>query len=156
MSDWRGTIDLSLKGLTAHQAKHKIRVAVKSISEMAARLGIPVALEALDFQKKKADLRYQQAGRAAQLSSFAYSSILESIQLASVKRGVEVLWVAPAFTSISGWVKFGARLGLSVDTAAAFAIARKAATSGLCQSSRAQAPGGWARRPTAWSGCLGT
>ena len=39
--------------------------------------------------------------------------------------GVEVRFVDPAYTSVVGWAKYGSRLGVNPDLAAALAIARR-------------------------------
>jgi hypothetical protein len=144
LADWKGSLPLALQGLSSNQALHAIRIAAKTVASIAASCGLPMAFEALDFAHKKADLRYGHAGRARQLSSFAYSAILAAAGQAAAKLGVETRWVAPAYTSVSGFAKFSSRFGLDVDLAAAFAIARKASLSKTPEAmGRAKAPTGW-------------
>ena len=123
---WSGKVPLELEGLGENQATHRIRVAVKKIAEMAGAWGMPVAVESLDFAKKKAGIGRGNAVRARQLSSFAYGAVLGGLALAVAKAASQVLRVDPAFTSVAGWAKYGGALGLCPDRAAAFAIARKA------------------------------
>ena len=65
----------STYGRTKDQAKDSIREAAAQIGELAARLGVPVVSEKLDFSKKKSALKGSDDARYARmLSSFAYSA----------------------------------------------------------------------------------
>ena len=96
----------------------------------AAKLGVHLALECLDFSEKKALLRYENVSkvskqRSARLSSFAYQKLIEAVVARAAKVGVEIRFVDPSWTSVVGWAKYGSRLGLNPDQAAAFTIARR-------------------------------
>ncbi len=102
-------------GRSPDQAKDSIRTAAAQISELAARLDIPVVSEKLDFAKKKAALKDSNDPRYARmLSSFAYSAFDSALASACYRRGVAHRRVNPAYTSIIGRVKFARRYGLSV------------------------------------------
>lgn len=119
------TIPLNLYGKSSCQAKAIIGDACKQIVQVAKETKKPIVVEELDFRKKKASLREDAPYFARMLSSFAYSSILTHIKSRSLKLGVEVKEVNPAYTSIIGRTKFSKRYGLSIHHAAALSIARR-------------------------------
>ncbi|MGH6814648.1 MAG: hypothetical protein ACREC6_02995, partial [Hyphomicrobiaceae bacterium] len=122
-------------GLTAAQAKARIGDAVTAIAVWAQARAKPIVIEKLDFARKKAETESRQAcpGRRSgggrrcnhRLSGFAYAKIGAGLHSAAFRRGIEVIAVNPAYTSIIGAVNYARRLGLSVHCAAAFAIARR-------------------------------
>lgn len=63
---------------------------------------------------------------ARMLSGFAYSKWKEVLERRCNNRGIELIKVNPAYSSLIGLVKFIGRYGLSSDTAAAMALARRA------------------------------
>jgi IS605 OrfB family transposase len=118
-------VKIDWKDKSSNQTLHAVRVAAKKMVDGCARLGSILAIEALDFSDKKKSLRYEDPGRAKQLSGFAYQKLIEAIEARAKKVGVEVRKVDPAYTSVIGWAKYGSKLGLNPDQAAAFAIARR-------------------------------
>jgi IS605 OrfB family transposase len=126
---WHGDMPIHWAHTSQDQATHLVRQAAKKIVEMAARLGVPLGIELLDFAKKKANLRYESGKRAKALSGFAYAKLSEALLARAAKVGVEVLFVDPAWSSVVGWAKYGEALGLSADQAAAFCLARRAVLS---------------------------
>ncbi|KQQ34848.1 hypothetical protein ASG19_13860 [Rhizobium sp. Leaf306] len=113
-------------GRTADRAKDAIRNVAADIAALAARHGVPVVAERLDFARKKKDLKASDPRYARMLSSFAYSAFGQALASACLRRGVALVRVNPAYTSIIGRVKFARRYGLSVHEAASFTIARRA------------------------------
>ena len=59
------------------------------------------------------------------LSSFSYTKIIEMLQSAAYRQGIEVMQVSPAYTSMIGDIKFIKRYGLSKHIAAALCIGRR-------------------------------
>jgi IS605 OrfB family transposase len=112
-------------GKTSEQAKAQIGEAAKQIAELALKSGKPVVIEKLDFTKKKAETETMEPRAARQLSSFAYNQTSQAIHSACFKRGVEVIEVNPAFTSVIGATNHAQRYGISVHLGAALAIARR-------------------------------
>jgi hypothetical protein len=92
-------------------------------------------------EEKKPSLRRPQA--VPQLSGFAYQKLIEAIEASAKKVGVEVRKVDPADTSVIGWVKYGSKLGLNPDQAAAFAIARRGVLSKNDAIKRRKIKGEW-------------
>jgi len=98
---------------------------VNVIVNRALQAGKPIAIEKLDFSKKKSALGEESYQYARMLSGFAYSKFKEMLKARASKLGVEVIEVNPAYTSIIGQVKFMKRYGLSSHGSAACVIARR-------------------------------
>jgi len=127
-------IDLIPYGKTPDQSKAIIGDVAVSMAAKAQAAGKPLVIEALNFQKKKAELETTDAKPARLISSFADHKVASSIKAAAFRHGVEVIEVNPAYTSVIGAVHFAQQKGISVHPGAAYAIARR----GL----------GWSERPT--------
>jgi len=112
-------------GLSSEQAEAAIGDVVKNIVGAAVASRKPIAIEKLDFSKKKAVLKDENPKYAAMLSGFAYNAIGKGIRAKAFKEGIEIVEVNPAYTSQIGLVNFAKTKGLSVHQAAAFAIARR-------------------------------
>ena len=117
-------IVLPLRGKTAAQAKHLLRQAVVTLVALAHQHRLAIAIEALDFARKKARLREMPAGYARMLSRLSTAGFATTLASRCRKIGVALHQVAPAWTSVAGFAKYGASLSLSVDQAGAFAIGR--------------------------------
>ena len=121
------TIPLNTYGLSTGEAKDLIRKVAKRIAVEAKHLGVPVVSEKLDFARKKRDLKTSDGPKYARmLSSLAYNSFDAALASACARYRVAHKRVNPAYTSLIGRVKFARRYGLSVHTAAAISIARRA------------------------------
>lgn len=118
-------VPCAIYGKTTDQAKALIGDAAKIIAEKAMAAGKPVVVEKLDFAKKKAEAETENPGYARMLSSFACSKTSAAIHSACFRRGVEVIEVNPAYTSVIGAVNFAQQQGISVHLGAATAIARR-------------------------------
>jgi len=118
-------IDLHTYGKTTDQAKALIGDAAVRITELAKASGKPIVVEKLDFAKKKAELEATHKPLARMLSSFACNKTISSIRAAAFRRGVEVIEVNPAYTSVIGAVNHAQVKGISVHMGAALAIARR-------------------------------
>jgi IS605 OrfB family transposase len=118
-------IDLHTYGKTTDQAKALIGDAGVRIADLAKASGKPIVIEKLDFSKKKAELEATHQPLASMLSSFACNKVISSIKAAAFRRGVEVMEVNPAYTSVIGAVNHAQRNGISVHMGAALAIARR-------------------------------
>lgn len=119
------TFPLSLQDRTKHQTLALIGDACKQIVALCATLQKPLAIEELDFRKKKAELREKDNAHARMLSSFAYASILMHLKSRGAAQGVQVHCVNPAYTSLIGRTNYAKRYGLSIHHAAALCIGRR-------------------------------
>lgn len=119
------SINLDLKGKTSGQRKHIIREAALETVDKCDRSYKPMVLEQLDFDHYFD--RYNLSNRALHkvLSEYAYSMILEALNSRAYKKGIGVIEVNPAYTSIIGKHKYSSSKGLSVHHAAAYCIARR-------------------------------
>ena len=118
-------IDLHTYGKTTDQAKALIGDAAVQIAAIALASGKPIVVEKLDFAKKKAELEAVHKPLARMLSSFACNKVISSIKAAAFRRGIEVIEVNPAYTSVIGAVNHAQIKGISVHMGAALAIARR-------------------------------
>ena len=118
-------IPLVTYGKTHAQAKALIGDACVALVAQAKAAGKPLVIEALNFQKKKAELEAVDPKQARMLSSFACTQVSAGLTAAGFRAGVEVIDVNPAYTSVMGAVNHAQRLGISVHQAAAYAIARR-------------------------------
>lgn len=118
-------IDLHTYGKTTDQAKALIGDAAVNIAALAQKIGKPIAVEKLDFAKKKSELEATHKPLARMLSSFACNKVISSIKAAAFRRGVQVIEVNPAYTSVIGAVNHAQIKGISVHQGAALAIARR-------------------------------
>lgn len=112
-------------GKSQHQTLAVLGDAVNEIARIAQAAGKPIAVELLDFARKKAELESTKVERARALSAFAYSRTLAAITSACYRHSVEVIEVNPAFTSTIGAVNHAQRLGISTHQGAALATARR-------------------------------
>jgi IS605 OrfB family transposase len=118
-------INLHTYGKTTDQAKALIGDAAVQIAQMALSSSKPIIIEKLDFSKKKAELEATHKPLARMLSSFACNKVISSVRAAAFRRGVEVIEVNPAYTSVIGAVNHAQVKGISVHMGAAMAIARR-------------------------------
>ncbi len=139
-------VDLSKR--RGAQATAMLSEIVADIVDWARSSGKPIAVEELDFRKKKAALREQSPRYARMLSGFAYGKFHALLRSRAAREGVEIIdedgdgapGVNPAFTSVIGEVKFASGYGLSSHCAAAVAIARRGLRFGERLRSRSAFP----------------
>jgi hypothetical protein len=122
----RRTFPLPLYHKSRPQARALIGEIAAELGAWAVGTGKPVALEELDFEGKKAELRERGKGYARLLSSFGYGALSEAIHSRSARMGVERISVDPAHSTTMGVIKYAALYGLSGDEAAALVLARRA------------------------------
>jgi IS605 OrfB family transposase len=119
--------DLHLENKSSDQRQAIIGEVAKSLAQWASKAQKPIALEKLDFKKKKAaltdsdDKHYNRM-----LSSLAYNQIHQMISSSAFRACVEVITINPAYTSLIGNVNNAKRLGISGHLSAAMAIGRRA------------------------------
>ena len=119
-----GQIPLQM-GLPEGKQDAQIVDACLQLATLAATTKSPVVCEELDFSTKKEELRERGRKYARMLSSWAYSRFYELLNSILGNRGMELITVNPAYTSVIGLVKFARIYGLASDEAAALAVARR-------------------------------
>jgi IS605 OrfB family transposase len=119
--------DLHLENKSSDQRQAIIGEVAKALAQWASKAQKPIALEKLDFKKKKAALTdSDDRNYNRMLSSLAYNQIHQMISSSSFRAGVEVITTNPAYTSLIGNVNNAKRLGISGHLSAAMAIGRRA------------------------------
>ena len=121
-----GAIPFEFKGLTTGQREARIRDAVSKVVKIASEYVCPVAIESLDFSKKKASMSEESTIYNSMLSSLSYGMFRDSLDSRGRRYGIEIIRLNPAYTSVIGMVKFMQQYGLNSGVAAAMAIARRA------------------------------
>ena len=96
------------------------------VVRIAENYGVPISIEKLDFAKKKASLGDSSSRYARMLSNFAYSTFAQMLLARCLKRGIELIKVEPAYSSVQGLTKFMAMYGMNSGSAAALVLARRA------------------------------
>jgi IS605 OrfB family transposase len=119
-----GQIPLQM-GLRSGKQNAQIVDACKQLAVLANTYACPVVCENLDFSTKKQQLRERGAKYARMLSGWAYSQFYKLLESILSNRGIYLMRVNPAYTSVIGLVKYARQYGLASDEAAAIAIARR-------------------------------
>lgn len=112
-------------GKSAHQREALQGDVVRAVIARCVVSNKPLVLEALDFQRKKRDLSVRSPQSRRKLSALGYRALYELFCARARDKGVEVVTVAPAYTSTQGWVRYAAQRGWTVHQAAAGVIARR-------------------------------
>jgi len=99
---------------------------VGAICLLARSRGYGIAVEDLEFSKKKAGLRDYGPAHARRLSSFAYAKFFQVLQARCERDGVNLAKVNPAYTSVIGRMKYARGRAMSPHHAAALVIGRVA------------------------------
>ncbi len=122
------TFNYDLNG-SKHQNNNSISLAVKELMLLSTKLNKPIVIEELDFSAKKKSLKSGNnqyiKSKNKQLSSFAYSKIIELIKARAEDNFIEIREVNSAYTSIIGSIKYSVRSRIDVHHAAAICIGRK-------------------------------
>jgi IS605 OrfB family transposase len=111
-------------GLPKGKQQAQIVKACLELAALATKYQCPVVGEELDFSKKKEQLRERGKKYARMLSSWAYSEFFKLLNSILFNRGIELITVNPAYSSIIGLVKYLRMYGKACDEAAALAIGR--------------------------------
>lgn len=114
-----------LMGLPSGKQDAQIVDACLQLAALAIKYACPVVCEELDFSAKKEQLKERGKKYARMLSGWAYSRFYELLESILSNRGIYLMQVNPAFTSLIGLVKYARMYGLGSDCAAAMAVARR-------------------------------
>ncbi|MGL4378836.1 MAG: hypothetical protein ACRCT1_20545 [Microcoleaceae cyanobacterium] len=111
-------------GLPKGQQQAQIVKACLELAKLASHYQCPIVGESLDFSAKKEQLRERGRKYARMLSPWAYSQFFKLLNSILYNRGIELIRVNPAYSSIIGLVKYLKMYGLASDESAALVIAR--------------------------------
>ena len=114
-----------VQGLPSGKQEAQIVAACLELVTLAHSFVCPIVCEELDFSQKKEQLKEKGRKYARMLSGWAYSRFYELLKSILDNRGICLIKVNPAYTSIIGLVKYARQFGLASDEAAAIAIARR-------------------------------
>ena len=122
----QGKINFRWKGFSSGQRQAMMRDLVTKLTDMAFAIQCPIAIESLDFSKKKASMSETSKAYNSMLSNLSTGMFREALSSRCKRSGIGLHKVNPAFTSVIGMIKFMSRYGLNSGTAAAMTIARRA------------------------------
>jgi len=110
-----------IKFASTDKRTNDVRLLALEVIEIAERTKKPIVLEELSFKSKKK--RWRKFNRMA--SNFLYRKMIEAVRRTAEARGIPVIDVNPAFTSVLGLLKYAEVYSLNRHTAAAMVIARR-------------------------------
>jgi IS605 OrfB family transposase len=114
-----------LLGLSQNSKDHKEWILVHQLLDLAIQKGKAIAIENLKKLKKgvrgdgKAELRKR-------LHQWNAKKFLQKLKRVAMLKGVEVMEVNPAYTSVIGMLKYAPQLNIDKDIAGAYVIGRRA------------------------------
>ena len=117
--------------------KHDIEALAMQVVNQAVQAEKGLIIEDLKFNDKKPS-KCRKFNRMRH--NFIYSQLLQAIERRALKDGVEVKKINPAFTSISGILKYQDMYSLNRHTSAALVIARRGM--GICEKIRVRVDSG--------------
>ncbi|MEK7021525.1 IS200/IS605 family accessory protein TnpB-related protein [Bacillus sp. FSL K6-6038] len=120
-----GALVFSIMGKSTGQITKIIEVEAIRLVDLAERYNKPIVIEKLDTTQSKTGNRYGNKHANRMRSMFAYEKMTSAILNRADKRGVAVFQVNPAYTSISGKMKYMRKFGISIHQSAAFTIGRR-------------------------------
>ncbi|WP_293128142.1 hypothetical protein [Microcoleus sp. bin38.metabat.b11b12b14.051] len=120
----KGQIPLQV-GLPNGVQQAQIVDACLQLATLALLYQCPIVCEELDFSDKKQRLGEASRKYARMLSCWAYNEFYKQLNSILANRGIELITVNPAFTSIIGLFKYLKMYGPACDEAAALVIARR-------------------------------
>ncbi|NER04371.1 MAG: IS200/IS605 family element transposase accessory protein TnpB, partial [Okeania sp. SIO3C4] len=129
---WDGNIEYleelpyQWKNQTTGQRQATMRNIVATIVKLADFFECAIAIESLDFTKKKSKMSEESKVYNAMLSNLSTGMFREALESRCRRFGVELIKVNPAFTSVIGMINYMAKYGLNSGTAAALVIGRRA------------------------------
>ena len=122
----KGKLPFKWQGFSSGQRSAMMRNLVVKLVDLAVCYQCPIAIESLDFSKKKASLSEASKVYNSMLSNLSTGMFKEALISRCNRYGIGLHFVNPAFTSVIGMIKFMPRYGLNSGTAAAMTIARRA------------------------------
>lgn len=122
----KGQFKANLQDRSTNQTKATLGEICAQLVTLAETFRCPIAVETLDFSRKKAGMKESGVKYSRMLSNFAYDQFDSMLSGRCENRGIELIHVNPAYSSKIGVVKFMSMYGMSSDTAAALVLARRA------------------------------
>ncbi|NMM11929.1 MAG: hypothetical protein HHJ17_00095 [Rhodoferax sp.] len=119
-----GHVEWCLAGEKKNSRTDRIRKAAKGFVALASNLGCSIGLAVESFERKSAEQLHSKDG--AKMVADDYKLFHHSLARAASCSGIEIVEVNPNGAQVSGAVKFASLNALSIESATAMVIARKA------------------------------
>ena len=120
-----GTFSFSVHKKTSGQITKIMEAEVIALVNLAAHKNKPIVMEDIDTTLSKTGDAYGNKKSNRMKSIFAYRKMSQAIISRANKMGVDVIQVNPAYTSISGKMKYMRKFGISIHQSAAYTIGRR-------------------------------
>ena len=120
-----GKLPFSTYGKTTGQVEKILEAEVITLVDLAVQRKKPIVMEEINTTLSKTGDAYGNKKANRLKSVFAYRKMEMAIVSRANKMGVEVFKINPAYTSISGKMKYMRKYGISVHQSAAYAIGRR-------------------------------
>ncbi|MDJ0617488.1 MAG: IS200/IS605 family accessory protein TnpB-related protein [Calothrix sp. MO_192.B10] len=131
-----GQFKVNLHSRRSAQVEAELADIVKALLDLADKYCCPIIIENLSFAAKKKRMKEEGRRYSRMLNYFAYSTFKDLCERQSNNRGIRLIKVNPAYSSLIGLTKFMRLYGMSSDTAAGLVLARR--VMGLNESVPAQ------------------
>ncbi|MGX9157640.1 IS200/IS605 family accessory protein TnpB-related protein [Priestia megaterium] len=120
-----GTFSFTLNKKTNGQSTKILEAEAIALVDVAVQKNKPIVMEDIDTTLSKTGDAYGNKKANRLKSIFAYRKMAQAIKSRAQKMGVAVMVVNPAYTSITGKLKYMRKFGISIDQAASYTIGRK-------------------------------
>ena len=120
-----GTFSFSVHKKTSGQVTKIMEAEAIALVDLAVCKNKPIVMEDIDTTLSKTGDAYGNKKANRMKSIFAYRKMSQAIISRANKMGVDVIQVNPAYTSISGKMKYMRKLGISIHQSAAYTIGRR-------------------------------
>ncbi|WP_235190030.1 IS200/IS605 family accessory protein TnpB-related protein [Bacillus gaemokensis] len=120
-----GSFRFSIMWKSTGQITKIIEAEAIRLVDLAERYNKPIVIEKLDTTQSKTGDQYGNKRANWMKSMFAYEKMTSAILGRAHKIGVAVFQVNPAYTSISGKMKYMRKFGIPIHQSAAFTIGRR-------------------------------
>ncbi|MDJ0798633.1 MAG: IS200/IS605 family accessory protein TnpB-related protein [Calothrix sp. MO_167.B12] len=121
-----GQFKVNLHSRRSGQVEASLAEVIKALLDLADKYCCPIVIEWLSFAAKKKRMKEEGKRYARMLNYFAYSTFQDLAERQCRNRGIRLIKVNPAYSSLIGLTKFMAMYGMSSDTAAGLVLARRA------------------------------
>lgn len=118
-----GTIATVTQDKRTTQTYDILSKAISQLIELALKYKVPLVFEDLAFKNRNLKTKSKKFARMA--SNLPFAKVRELIEQKAFRKGVEVKFVNPAFSSIIGLYKYMVNYGLNSGTAGGMVIARR-------------------------------
>lgn len=120
-----GTFSFTLNKKTNGQSTKILEAEAIALVDVAVQKNKPIVMEDIDTTLSKTGDAYGNKKVNRLKSIFAYRKMAQAIKSRAQKMGIAVIVVNPAYTSITGKLKYMRKFGISIHQAASYTIGRK-------------------------------